>query len=36
VACALGGGAGPGRIVCVVSGGNIDLDRFAEVVAGSR
>jgi threonine dehydratase len=36
VACALGSGAGPGRIVCVVSGGNIDLDRFAAVVADSR
>ena len=25
VACALGGGAGTGKIVCVVSGGNIDI-----------
>lgn len=29
VAAALSGRAGRGRIVCVVSGGNIDLDRFA-------
>ncbi|HVQ30395.1 MAG TPA: threonine/serine dehydratase [Vicinamibacteria bacterium] len=33
VAGALSGRAGTGRVVCVVSGGNIDLDRFAEVVA---
>jgi threonine dehydratase len=32
VACALAGRAGAGRIVCVVSGGNIDLARFAEIV----
>ena len=32
VACALSGQAGAGRIACVVSGGNIDLGRFAEVV----
>ena len=32
VAGALSGQAGTGRIACVVSGGNIDLDRFAEVV----
>ena len=33
VAGALSGRAGSGRVVCVVSGGNIDLDRFALVVA---
>jgi threonine dehydratase len=32
-AAALTGQAGPGPIVCVVSGGNIDLDKFAELVA---
>ena len=34
LAAALTGKAGDGPIVCVVSGGNIDLDKFAEVVAG--
>jgi threonine dehydratase len=34
VACALSGRAGAGRIVCVVSGGNIDLERFCAVVEG--
>jgi threonine dehydratase len=33
VAAALTGKAGGGPIVCVVSGGNIDLDKFAELVA---
>ena len=32
IAAALGGGAGAGRIVAVVSGGNIDLSRFAALV----
>jgi len=32
VAAALSGRAGRGRIVCVVSGGNIDLDRFAALL----
>jgi threonine dehydratase len=32
VAAALTGQAGEGPIVCVVSGGNIDLDKFAELV----
>jgi len=32
LAAALTGEAGEGPIVCVVSGGNIDLDRFAELV----
>ena len=33
LAAALTGKAGDGPIVCVVSGGNIDLDKFAELVA---
>ena len=32
VAAALSGRAGAGKVVCVVSGGNIDLDRFCSVV----
>jgi threonine dehydratase len=28
VACALGGQAGAGKVVCVVSGGNIDVDKL--------
>ena len=35
VAAALSGRAGEGPIVAVVSGGNIDLKKFAEIVAGS-
>jgi threonine dehydratase len=34
VACALAGKAGSGRIVCVVSGGNIDLSRLCAVLRG--
>jgi len=34
LAAALTGKAGDGPIVCVVSGGNIDLAKFAELVAG--
>ncbi len=34
LACALSGKAGNGRIVCVVSGGNIDFSRLCEVLAG--
>lgn len=34
VAAALSGRAGRGRIVCIVSGGNIDLDRFAALLDG--
>jgi threonine dehydratase len=34
VASALAGRAGPGKIVCVVSGGNIDLDRFEAILRG--
>jgi threonine dehydratase len=36
VAAALSGRAGSGKIVAVVSGGNIDLTRFAELVGASR
>jgi threonine dehydratase len=32
VAAALGGRAGPGHVVAVVSGGNIDLPKFAALV----
>jgi len=35
VAAALSGRAGCGKIVCIVSGGNIDLDRFAALLAMS-
>ncbi len=34
VAAALSGRAGGGKIVCVVSGGNIDLAKLAEVIGG--
>ena len=33
VAAALTGKAGQGPIVAIVSGGNIDLDKFAEFIA---
>ena len=33
LAAALTGEAGEGPIVCIVSGGNIDLDKFAELIA---
>jgi threonine dehydratase len=33
VAAALSGRAGSGKTVAIVSGGNIDLDRFAQLVA---
>jgi threonine dehydratase len=32
VAAGLSGKCGSGKIVCVVSGGNIDLAKFAELV----
>jgi len=35
IAAALSGRAGAGKVVAIVSGGNIDLDRFAQVVAGA-
>jgi threonine dehydratase len=34
VAVALSGAAGNGKVVCVVSGGNIDASRLAEILAG--
>jgi threonine dehydratase len=34
VAAALAGHGGTGRVVCVVSGGNIDRDRLAAILAG--
>ena len=33
LAAALTGEAGEGPIVCVVSGGNVDLDQFAELIS---
>ncbi len=36
VAGALSGRAGGGKVVCIVSGGNIDLDRFASLLGGER
>jgi threonine dehydratase len=33
VACALAGNAGPGKVVCVVSGGNIDLCKLCRIVS---
>jgi threonine dehydratase len=33
VAAALSGRAGSGKIVAIVSGGNIDLDKFAQLVS---
>jgi threonine dehydratase len=35
LACALAGKAGSGKVVCVVSGGNIDLSMFCTVVSSS-
>jgi len=32
VACALAGRAGKGKIVCIISGGNIDLQKFITVI----
>jgi threonine dehydratase len=36
LAAALTGQAGEGPIVCIVSGGNIDLSTFAEIISGSE
>ena len=33
VACALAGQAGPGKIVCIVSGGNIDATKIAKILS---
>ncbi len=35
-AVALSGGAGTGKVVCVVSGGNIDFARLAAILGGER
>lgn len=32
VACAISGKAGPGKVVCIVSGGNIDVDKFTSIL----
>jgi threonine dehydratase len=34
VACALSGKAGNGKVVCIVSGGNIDLTKLCEILTG--
>ena len=34
LAAAVGGHAGEGRVVCIVSGGNIDTDRLTAILAG--
>jgi threonine dehydratase len=34
VACALAGKAGPGKIVCIVSGGNIDTSKLVRILNG--
>ncbi|MFQ5967118.1 MAG: threonine/serine dehydratase [Acidimicrobiia bacterium] len=34
VAAALSGAAGEGKVVCVVSGGNIDMDKFRTILQG--
>ncbi len=34
VAAALAGKAGTGRVVCVVSGGNIDADKLVTILNG--
>jgi threonine dehydratase len=34
VACALSGRAGPGKIACVVSGGNIDMTKLCTILGG--
>jgi threonine dehydratase len=36
VAAAISGKAGPGPVVAVVSGGNIDLSKFAELIGATR
>jgi len=35
-AAALAGRAGSGKVVCIVSGGNINLVRLAEILGGGR
>ncbi len=34
-ACALSGMAGPGKVVCIVSGGNIDFDKFTSILTAA-
>jgi len=34
VAAAMAGRAGSGRVVCIVSGGNIDASRLRDILAG--
>jgi threonine dehydratase len=34
LAAALAGHGGEGRVVCIVSGGNIDSDRLAAILSG--
>jgi threonine dehydratase len=34
VAAAMSGNAGGGKIVCVISGGNIDLDKLQKILSG--
>ena len=34
VACALSGQAGAGKVVCIVSGGNIDFDKLCSILTG--
>lgn len=34
-ACALAGKAGNGKVVCIVSGGNIDFDKLTTILAGA-
>ena len=34
LAAALAGHGGTGRVVCIVSGGNIDPDRLAQILVG--
>jgi threonine dehydratase len=36
LACALAGKAGAGRVVCIVSGGNIDFARLCEILTAGR
>jgi threonine dehydratase len=36
LAAALSGAAGPGPIVAIVSGGNIDLEKFAQLIGSAR
>ncbi len=35
VACALSGKAGTGKVVCIVSGGNIDSAKLVKILQGS-